>query len=173
MESDWTEMLHAKFLSEAQKFEAIDLKDRQKLEKKREASKRKTREDDSISTLSRSQRSRNAKGTKRKMQTEPTSQGKARLCELCKLAGAPDYVYLSHNTNQCNKKDSYAAMMSGGTASRSKATKDFHSKETYRKREAKLISKIKQLKKKAKKARKEKDDDDVSSISSVDTNVSF
>ena len=73
-----------KFLSEAQKFEALEAKERQKGEKKKEAMKRKAnKEDDTVSTLSRSQKDKNANGRKRKSNNETTNAGKQRLCELC------------------------------------------------------------------------------------------
>ena len=174
LENDWTEMSHSKFLSEAQKFETLDAKERLKIEKRKEIAKRKTnKEDDSVSTLSRSQKDYNAKGKKRKTGNGPTNAGKARLCELCKAAGAPDFVYTSHNADQCNKKGEYIRKLSGGLPSRSKATRDLRSKEDYRKREVKLVNKIKKLRKKVKQTNRVKDDMDDSSISSHDTNVSF
>lgn len=173
LEHDWSEMSNSKFLSEAQKFEVIDAKERQKGERKKEAMKRKTeREDDSLSTMSRSQKDKNSNGKKRKTQKETTNVGRQRLCELCKAAGAPEFVYLSHYTNQCKKKEEYARKLSGGVASRANATKDFRNKDSYRKREAKMMSKIKRLQKKVKKTKKN-DESSVSSMSSAGSNISY
>ena len=173
LENDWSEMSNSKFLSEAQKFEAVDAKERQKGEKKKEAMRRRNnKEDDSQASLSRSQKDKNGSNKRRKLQKEATSTGRQRLCELCKTAGAPDFVYLSHNTNQCNKKDEYARRLSGGVASRSSATKELRNRSDYKKREAKLINKLKRLQKKVKKTNKD-DDSSISSVSSSGTNVSF
>ena len=171
-ETDWTEMSSSKFLSEAQNFEAIEIKERQKGEKKKESLKRKSnKEDDSVSTLNRSQKDKNASSKKRKQNNETTNAGRQRLCELCKAAGTPEWVYTNHYTNQCKKKEEYARKLSGGVASRASATKDLRSKEDYRRREAKLINKIKTLKKRVKKSKKD-DDSSISSMS-VDDNVSY
>ena len=52
---------------------------------------------------------------------------------------------MSHNTNQCDKKGEYKRKLSGGVASRSNATKEIRNKDSYHKREAKLMNKIKRL----------------------------
>jgi hypothetical protein len=173
LENDWTEMSNSKFLSEAQKFEAADAKERQKAEKKKEAMKRHTnKEDDSQVSLNRAQKDQNTSNKKRKTQNQSNSSGKQRYCELCKAAGAPEFVYGTHYTNQCNKKEEYERKLSGGMASRSGATKEMRSKDSYRHREAKLMNKIKRLQKKVKKTKKT-DDSSVSSMSSDGTNVSY
>ena len=79
---------------------------------------------------------------------------------------------MSHNINQCNKRGEYKKKLSGGVASRSNATKEMRNKDSYRKRVAKLMNKIKRLQKKAKKTKKD-DDSSVSSMSSAGTNVSY
>ena len=101
LENDLTEISNSKFLSEAQKFEAADAKERLKGEKKKEAMKRRANkeEQDSQASLSRSQKDKNGNGKKRKTQNQSSSAGKQRFCELCKAAGAPEFVYVSHNTN--------------------------------------------------------------------------
>ena len=156
LEQDWTEMTDVKFLSEAQKCENADLKEqrRRSTEKTKEKSsnKRKKQEedDDSVSTLSRSQKSDNRKGKRRKNGGETTGAGKARFCELCKLAGAPEYVYKTHYTNQCKKKDKYAQSLSGGAGQRKVTVKE------YKSLEKKLMKGLKIVQKKQKKTRKEK-----------------
>ena len=172
LENDWSEMSSSKFLSEAQKFEGLEAKERLKGEKKKEAMKRRVKEDESQSSLSRAQRDKNAQGKRRKTQQETTNAGKQRLCQLCKAAGAPEFVYLTHHTSQCKKKDEYARRLSGDAASRSNATKDLRNRDNYKKREAKLMNKIKRLQKKVKKTNKD-DDSSISSVSSSGTNVSF
>ena len=61
--------------------------------------------------------------------------------------------------------------LSGGVASRASATKEIRGKDNYRKREAKLMNKIKRLQKKVKKTKKD-DDSSISSMSSIETKVS-
>ena len=172
LENDWSEMSNSKFLSEAQKFEAVDAKERQKGEKKKEAMKRRVKEDESQSSINRAQKDKNVQGKKRKIQHETTNAGRQRLCELCKAAGAPEFVYLTHHTSQCKKKEEYARRLSGSTASRSSATKDLRNREHYKKREAKLLNKIQRLKKKVKKTKKD-DDNSISSVSSSGTNIDY
>ena len=123
LENDWSEMSNSKFLSEAQKFEAVDAKERHKVEKKNDAMKRRAnKKDDSQVSLNRVQKDKNNKSKKRKVQVETTNAGKQRLCELCKAAGTPEFVYLTHSTSQCKKKEEYTRKLSGGVASRASAT---------------------------------------------------
>lgn len=175
-EGDWTEMSSTKFLAEAQKFEANDAKERLKMAKAKEALKRKKKEDtDSVSTLSRSQKSDNSKhknAKKARFQKDPTAAGVARECELCKLAGAPSYVYTNHLTKNCFKKDAYKKSLSGGAGNRLKTSNEYRRHEKQLRRELKLLTK---LSKKKKKLKRDADGDaDMSSVSSSDsTNVSY
>ena len=66
----------------------------------------------------------------------------------------------------------YEKKLSGGMASRAGATKEMRGKDSYRRREAKLMDKIKRLQKKVKKTKKT-DDSSVLSMSSAGTNVSY
>ena len=174
LENDWTEMSNSKFLSEAQKFEAADAKERLKGEKKKEAMKRRANkeEQDSQASLSCSQKDKNGNGKKRKTQNHSSSAGKQRFCELCKAAGAPEFVYVSQNTNQCKKKEEYEKKLSGGMASRAGVTKEMRGKDSYCRCKAKLMDKIKRLQKKVKKTKKT-DNSSVSSMSSTGKNVSY
>ena len=95
----------------------------------------------------------------------------ARLCEFCKLAGAPDFVWKSHNSKDCKKKEDYAKAMSGGAGSRKQASNELRTKEQRLRRELKLLKEIKKLKSKKKKSKAE--DGDESSVSSKDSNGSF
>ena len=165
---DWTEWSSVKFLAQVQKCEAIDHCENEKRnkEKNKEKGKRKRDDDDESSTsnLSRSQRDRNQKTKKKREGSDTSSAGKARLCELCKLAGAPEFVYTTHNTNQCRKKERYAQTLSGGAGSRKSASKELKSMEK------KLLKGLKLVQKKQKKlARK----DDKSDDSDVDTDGSY
>ena len=145
LETDWTEMSKQKFLSEAQKFEAADKK-KQKMgpipKKKRSA------DEDSGSGLSRAQKARNQNGKRQRTSQPINNGGVARECELCKMAGAPSFVYKSHFTSQCKKKAEYQQRLSGGTGSRQKAQKEFRATEKELKMELKLLKKINKLKKK-------------------------
>ena len=166
----YADMTNTKFVSAAQQCEATDAKERLKQqkekEKKQNAKKRKA-EDDSVSTLSRSQRSNNSKGKARRDNNATKPQGEARMCELCKLAGAPESVYKTHFTNQCRKKDYYAKALSGGAGSRQKAQREYRTSEKQLKRELKLIRTIKKLK--ASKKKHDSKDDENSSISSKES----
>ena len=72
LEIDWSEMTNSKFLAEAQKCEMINAKARQKMEKAKETLKRKKRTDtDSVSALSRPQKTRIPKASSPKSQKPP------------------------------------------------------------------------------------------------------
>ena len=107
MEGDWTKWSNNKFLAQAQKAEAVNAKERRcTAEQKEKQKKRKSLEDDDSSkNLSCSQRAKNKRSKEEQDEEKETTQGQARVCELCKLAGAPDFVFKSHFTNQCNCKD--------------------------------------------------------------------
>ena len=79
---------------------------------------------------------------------------------------------MTHKTNQRKKKGEYERKLSGGVTSRSEATNELRSKESYRRREAKLMNKLKRLQKKVKNT-KQKDGSSVSSVSSAGTNMSY
>ena len=159
LEQDWTEMTDMKFISEAQKCETADIKEqgRRSAEKAKEKStnKRKKQEedDDSVSTLSCSQKSENCKGKHRRNGNETTGDGWAQLCELCKLAGAPEFVYTTHHTSQCKKKDRYAQSLSGGAGQRKATIKE------YKSLEKRLMKELKVVQKKQKKLSKKKGDE--------------
>ena len=173
LEEDWTEMSNSKFLSEAQKCETTEKKEREKSQKKKETGKRKGGGDDSTNNLSRVQRDNNKKTKFRKENSSVTNAGRARECELCKFAGAPEFVYKSHYTNQCNKKGDYKKKMSGGMAERFKAQKEYKQTEKELRKELKLLKKIKKLRKENQKgvAGRNKADDDSSSSSEDDMSV--
>ena len=172
LETDWSEMTNSKFLSEAQKCEAADTKDRDKQKRSREQAKRKkSEESDSVSNLSRSQQNKNKVSKKAKKDHGTNPQGQARLCELCKAAGAPEFVFRTHNANQCKKKNDYAKALSGGAAERKSKTKEYRSHEKSLQRELKLLKQIKKLQVKNKKGKK--DDDSSSDSSQDDDNISF
>ena len=149
LETDWTEMSKQKFLSEAQKIEVADKKKHPKDNNPKEKGKRKrTSDDDSHSNLSRPQQGRNQKGKRQRLNQPTNSSGIARECELCKAAGAPSFVYKSHYTNQCKKKEEYQQQLSGGAGARKKTQQEFRATEKELMKELKLLKKINKLKKK-------------------------
>ena len=105
-------------------------------------------DEDSGSGLNRVQKARNQNGKRQKTSHPTNNGGIARECELCKIAGAPPFVFKSHYTNQCKKKGEYQQKLSGGAGSRQKAQKEFRLTEKELKMELKLLKKINKLKKK-------------------------
>ena len=116
LEEDWTEMTSAKFLSEAQKCETADLRDR--LQRKREKAKKDGNKkkkhgrkhhgaEDDGSDAPPSKKKRGNFQRKNERQTRESSRP-ARECILCKLAGAPESVYKTHNAAQCRKVDQHS-----------------------------------------------------------------
>ena len=116
LEEDWLEMQASKFLLEAQKIKQAD-----KRASEAKAAKDKKSKQESSSRKRRDHNDRKKSGDK----DEPSNKrsrrnggfGKDRdcysskankQCELCKAAGAPEVVYKSHYTNQCNKAQEYA-----------------------------------------------------------------
>ena len=80
------------------------------------------------------------------------------------MAGAPSFVYLSHNSNDCNRKGEYMDKMKGShnnpKREHRKTEKDLH-------KELKILSRQIQKLKGSKSAKRKRDDD--SSISSMET----
>ena len=104
------------FLLEAQKCEAADKKEQAKIAEGKAALKKKKASSNEASSsgsgVSRSSKSTNSRSKKRQTFSSASPAGKARFCVLCKMAGAPDFVYTSHNTDVCNKKDEYQKKLS-------------------------------------------------------------
>ena len=171
LEVDWSEMTNSKFLAEAQKCESIDARERQKMEKAKESLKRKRQADhESTASLDRSQKSKNAVAKKGKAPGKATNAGVARMCELCKMSGAPEFVYLSHNTADCKKKDEYARKLSGSAGHRQKASREYKKGERDLRHELKLLSKqVKKLTASKRSKKSASSTDDVSSVSSADS----
>ena len=93
---------------------------------KEKSKKRQSQEDnDSSKNLSCSKKTKIKCSKKDQDKEKETTQGQARKCELCKLAGASDFVFKSHYTNQCNHKEQYVNQMSGGAGKRQKTTKEY------------------------------------------------
>ena len=124
LEEDWTEMTAAKFLSEAQKCEIKDLKERNhakrekstKDSKKGKKSKRRSNGDDSDSDGGPPKRKKNGNFSNKKDRQTRGGDRPPRECILCKLAGAPETVYKSHFTNQCNRVDQHSKNLKSGSS---------------------------------------------------------
>ena len=121
LDTDWTEMSDSKFLAEAQTCETMYNKERLKQTKAR----KNNNETDSTSNLNRSQKSHNENTKRARTNKTTTTSGQARLCELCKIAGAPAFIYTNHNTSACRKKDTYAKALSGGAGPRQQMKRDY------------------------------------------------
>ena len=168
LEEDWADMSHAKFLSEAHKCEVKDKAVRLEKEKADKSSGKRKR-GDGQSNLSRTDKDRNDKGKARREQDSSTGAGKARFCALCHAAGAPEYVCKTHNTKDCNKKEHYEKLLSGGTGSRQKAKNEFSQSEKKFCKEFKIMAKkVKHLEAKnsRKKTRRRGENSDDSSFAS-------
>ena len=85
------------------------------------------------------------------------------------MAGAPDFVYNSHNTDSCNKKDEYQKKLSGSAGTRKQVTRKYKKSEEKQAKELKILHKRLKRLEEGRKQRKGKDD---SSVSSMDTDVS-
>jgi hypothetical protein len=170
LEVDWSEMTNSKFLAEAQKCESIDDRDRQKLEKAKELLKRKRQNDtDSTSTSTNKQaQKREGNSNKRSKTFQGSNPRKSNnhLCEFCKMAGAPTFVYLSHDTSDCNKKGDYMDRIKGRSTNNPKRENRKSEKDLHR--ELKILSRQIQKLKSSKSAKRKRNDDD-SSISSMET----
>ena len=114
-----TLMTDDEFLNAAIRFEKSDKVMREKkLQLHKSKDKRKS---DSTSSLSRNDQSRNQSGAKKRHtdSKEKNGTGVALYCALCKEAGAPQWVYQNHNTNNCRKKEKHKRKLSGGSSSKS------------------------------------------------------
>ena len=144
LEVDWAEMSHPKFLSEAHKCAEADRKLRAQKDEDKQKNKRKR--EDSHANISRKDKNRNEKFKERRDQNPTNNSGRAKACELCKAAGAPEFVYKTHWASECTKKDRYAKLLSGGAGARQQAQKEFSASEKKMRKEFKVMAKkVKQL----------------------------
>jgi len=118
-EKDYTLMTDEEFLNGAIRFEKSDKVMREKkLKLQKSCDKRKS---DSTASMPRTDQNRSNNRAK-KRRTDPkdkNAKGVALYCALCKEAGAPQWVYQNHNTNNCNKKEQHEKKLSGGSSNRS------------------------------------------------------
>ena len=172
-ENDWTKMSPSKFLAKAQKFELADMKEREKMEQQREKLKRKQpHENDSISNLSRNQRDKNVSKKRQKSEHKPANLV-AKMCELCKTADKPAFIYTTHNSDTCKFRESYAKAMNGNNSPRrEKPSKEHRRKEKDFRREIKILQN--QVKKLSNRSKKRGRKDGSSSVSSMESdNASY
>lgn len=187
LEEDWVEMTYAKFLLEAQKCEQADKRAtelaRSRNNKGNNKNNRKKRKHDDAGDESDEDRSskrskkhsRNSKSGRDRDASRPPRQ-----CELCKAAGAPEQVYRSHYTNQCNKVDEYKKKLQFKS---SKGRSEFRTTERPTAEQINdmtapeialtnkcryLEKKLKSYKKNSKKKGKKSDNSSISSMSSDD-----
>ena len=125
LEEDWTEMSSSKFLAEAQKCEASDLRERnkkkyEKSKKAEKSSKKKKRDRNGAEDDGDEEPTKRSKNGNFKSRNRSDNQGRAqptRECILCKLAGAPEGVYKSHSTDQCRKMESHSKKLQSRSSS--------------------------------------------------------
>ena len=110
LENDWRKMSDAKFLNVVKEFKRADKKKCDDGEKKKSALQKKRKEsetDDGSDDGNRAQKSKrrsHKKSRREGSKNRKDSSGKQHFCYLCKAAGAPEFVYGTHNTDQCRKK---------------------------------------------------------------------
>ena len=87
------------------------------------------------------------------------------------MAGAPEFVYNTHSTSDCKKKDENAKKLSGSAGARKQATREYKKSEEKMHKELKVLSK--RLKKLEGRRKKRKSSDDTSVSSMESDNVSL
>ena len=138
-------MTDEEFLSAAIRFEKSDKVMREKkLQLQKSKDKRKS---DSSASLQRTDQSRNDGAKKRRTNPkEKNGKGVALYCPLYKQAGAPDWVYQNHNTNNCNKKEQHERKISGGSSNKSSFQREMKKElRTMKKKYQKLKASMREL----------------------------
>ena len=174
METDYETMDESTFLLRLEQIEVKDMKDRKEREENKEKLKRKSEANSNGKehpNKSRKDKSDRDNKRNRREGQKTNSGGKARFCSMCKLAGAPSFVYETHNDNDCKKKGQYEKLLSGGAGSREKASKEYKSFEKRMMKNVRAEFKKHQAKKK-KRDDKDDSDDDIS-VDSNGTNTSY
>ena len=171
-ETDYETMDHSSFLLCLEKLEVKDSKDRKERDDNKEKLKRKSE----AASSGKSHPTDNRKNNKdrdnkrnRRDNQKTTNSGKARFCNMCKMSGAPSFVYETHNAKDCKKREQYEKLLSGGAANKDKANKE------YKSFEKKMMKNVRSEFKKhqaTNKKRGKKDSDD-ESVNSNGTNTSY
>ena len=104
---------------------------------------------------------------------KPTNTGKQRFCNMCKMSGAPSFVYKTHKDKECKKKDQYEKFLSGGAGKRYEAKKEYKSFESKMMKKMNIEFKKLQSKKKKRGSKKDDSEDDDMSVDSDGTNTSY
>ena len=131
------------FLLYLEKLEVKDAKERKERDDNKEKLKRKSE----VNRTGKSHPTDNRKNNKdhdnkrnRRDTQKTTNSGKAHFCNMCKMSGAPSFVYETHNAKDCKKKEQYKKLLSGGAGNRDKANKE--SNKEYKSFEKKMMKNV-------------------------------
>ena len=131
-ETDYETMDHSSFLFCLEKLEIKDAKE----PKERDDNKEKLKRKSEGTSTGKSHPTNNHKNNKdrdnkrnRRDDQKTNNSGKARFWNMCKMSGAPSFVYETHNAKDCKKKEQYEKLLSGGAGNRDKANKEYKSFE--------------------------------------------
>ena len=111
---------------------------------------------------------------KRRDGQKPTNTGKQRVCNMCKMSGAPSFVYEALNDKECKKKDQYEKLLSSSAGKRC-----YEAKKEYKSFESKMMKRMNaefkklQSKKKKRGSKKDASNNDDMSVDSDGTNTSY
>ena len=175
-ETDYETMNETIFLQRLEQVEKKDSRERKEREDNKEKLKRKSDANNhGKEHPNNNRKDKSDRDTKRNRRDgqKSTNAGKQRFCNMCKIAGAPSFVYETHNDKECKKKDQYEKLLSGGAGKRYEAKKEYKSFES--KMMKKMNSEFKKLQSKKKKRGSKKDDSDEDdmSVDSDGTNTSY
>jgi hypothetical protein len=173
-ETDYEDMDGSTFLLNLEKLEVKDMKDRQERNENKEKLKRKSEAASNGKEHPNSNRKvKTDRDNKRNRRDDrkTTQNGKARFCNMCKMSGAPAFVYETHNTKDCKKKEQYEKLLSGGAGKKKEANKEYKSFE--KKMMKNVRSEFKKHQAKSKKRGDNNDSDDDMSVDSNGTNTSY
>ena len=118
LEEDWRTMDEKKFLSQTTRIEARDFKDREMAKNK--IKKKRDRDQDIDDRKHARKSSRSSKHTKTKERSKSKShkyKATAMFCWMCEAAGYKEWVYQSHNPQNCKNLDKHKRLL-GSNAGR-------------------------------------------------------
>ena len=98
-------------------------------------------DEDSTFNLSCSQKVENKNGKHQHLQKSIMNGSIAREYKLCNAAGAPAFVYKSHYTNHCKRKEEYKNALSKGMGGRHNAQEEYRATEKDLTIEFKILKK--------------------------------
>jgi len=126
-ETDYEIMNETIFLQRLEQVEKKDSRERKEREDNKEKLKRKSdtnNQGKEHPNNNRKDKSNHDIKHNRRDGQKPTNTGKQRFCNMCKMSGAPSFVYETHNDKECKKKDQYEKLLSCGTGKRYEAKKE-------------------------------------------------